>query len=218
MVFGLNGVQWVMSCWVLDLLTSWLGNLGWPRALVVWRVVPHCVMFVFGGRGTLDILRIVREIHFRVQIVVFPNIIWVSCGAGFFSLHSLEELIGICILDSMLVPLVYLGFFNKVFLLIQKKIPIWKSIPIISLGWEKFLLNTKDTTSTLSCKLQEQRKKITKNIDLKPRTNIELTSTNLTNSTDLSNNHNKINFNNQHHNQLILSTNKPPPKTKQKIN
>ena len=75
MVFGLNGVQWVMSCWVLDLLTSWLGNLGWPRALVVWRVVPHCVMFVFGERGMLDILRIVREIHFRVQIVVFPNII-----------------------------------------------------------------------------------------------------------------------------------------------
>jgi hypothetical protein len=28
MVFGLFGIQWVKSCSVLDLMSSWKGNLG----------------------------------------------------------------------------------------------------------------------------------------------------------------------------------------------
>ena len=45
MVFGLFGVQWVMPPTVLDLFSGWTGSLGRGRNLVVWRLVPHCVIW-----------------------------------------------------------------------------------------------------------------------------------------------------------------------------
>ena len=45
MVFALFGVQWVMPHTVLDLFTGWYGFPGQNRCAVVWRIVPHCVIW-----------------------------------------------------------------------------------------------------------------------------------------------------------------------------
>ena len=45
MVLGLFGVHWVMRCHVLDVWAGWQGCYGNHCNLVVWRMVPHCVMW-----------------------------------------------------------------------------------------------------------------------------------------------------------------------------
>jgi hypothetical protein len=45
MVFGLFGVHWVMPCHVLHLWDNWQVRCGNSRTMVVWRMVPHCVMW-----------------------------------------------------------------------------------------------------------------------------------------------------------------------------
>ena len=44
MMLGLFGVHWVMPCHVLDFWAGWQGHYGNHCNLVVWRMVPHCVM------------------------------------------------------------------------------------------------------------------------------------------------------------------------------
>jgi hypothetical protein len=45
MVLGLFGVHWVMPSHVLDVWAGWQGSYGSHCNLVVWRMVPHCVMW-----------------------------------------------------------------------------------------------------------------------------------------------------------------------------
>jgi hypothetical protein len=43
---------------VLELLTSWGDSLGCGQAKMIWRQVPLYVIWVFGVRGMLGILKI----------------------------------------------------------------------------------------------------------------------------------------------------------------
>jgi hypothetical protein len=45
MVFGLFGVYWVMPRTTLELLECWQGCFGNHRNFLIWRVVPHCLMW-----------------------------------------------------------------------------------------------------------------------------------------------------------------------------
>jgi hypothetical protein len=45
MVFSLFGIQWVMPRRVVDLLACWQGRLGQHRNCVIWRAIPHCLMW-----------------------------------------------------------------------------------------------------------------------------------------------------------------------------
>jgi hypothetical protein len=45
MVLGLFGVHWVMPCQVLDFWAGWQSRYGNHCNLVVWRMVPYCVMW-----------------------------------------------------------------------------------------------------------------------------------------------------------------------------
>jgi hypothetical protein len=45
LVFGLFGVQWVMPRSVLDLFSCWLGQLGRHDHALVWKMIPHCVLW-----------------------------------------------------------------------------------------------------------------------------------------------------------------------------
>ena len=44
MVFSLFGVHWVMPCHVVDLLASWSYECSRCKSLVIWSVIPHCIM------------------------------------------------------------------------------------------------------------------------------------------------------------------------------
>ena len=43
---SLFGVHWVMPCSVVELLASWSGKFNKFRSKVLWRMIPHCLMWV----------------------------------------------------------------------------------------------------------------------------------------------------------------------------
>ena len=45
LVFCVFGLHWVMPKRVKDLLASWQGSFGLHRNVVIWKMVPHCVMW-----------------------------------------------------------------------------------------------------------------------------------------------------------------------------
>ena len=45
LVFGLFGVDWVMPGKVLHLWAGWEIRFGDQRNMVVWWMIPHCVMW-----------------------------------------------------------------------------------------------------------------------------------------------------------------------------
>ena len=46
-VFGLFGVSWVISQTIVKLLACWLGWFGHHRNVIIWRIIPHCLMWCF---------------------------------------------------------------------------------------------------------------------------------------------------------------------------
>jgi hypothetical protein len=45
LVFGMFGVQWVMPQSVLELFCSWLGNRGRHESILIWKMIPHCLIW-----------------------------------------------------------------------------------------------------------------------------------------------------------------------------
>ena len=45
LVFAMFGVHWVMSRRVIDLLACWQGSLGQHPSSVIWKAIPHCLMW-----------------------------------------------------------------------------------------------------------------------------------------------------------------------------
>lgn len=43
-VFSLFGVHWVMRCAVVELLASWPGKFSKHRTVVIWSMIPHCLI------------------------------------------------------------------------------------------------------------------------------------------------------------------------------
>ena len=46
MVCSLFGVQWVMPCSVMELLACWSNKFNKLRSKELWRIIPHCLMWV----------------------------------------------------------------------------------------------------------------------------------------------------------------------------
>ena len=96
MVLGLFGVQWVMPCRVLDLWAGWQGRYGDHRNLVVWRMVPHCVMWCLwqerNGRHFEDQERSISAL----KLLFFQTLYEWVLNLGVFSINSMVELIDHC--------------------------------------------------------------------------------------------------------------------------
>ena len=45
LVLCLFGIHWVMPHKVIGLFESWQDMFGWHRNIVLWRVVPHCLLW-----------------------------------------------------------------------------------------------------------------------------------------------------------------------------
>ena len=45
MILALFGIHWVMPKRVLDLFHCWQGSLGRHQNFVVWKAIPHCLMW-----------------------------------------------------------------------------------------------------------------------------------------------------------------------------
>jgi hypothetical protein len=98
MVFGLFGVQWVMPRHVLQLWASWQGHFGDHRNMVVWRMVPRCVMWCIwrerNARHFEDCERSVLDL----KLLFFQTLYEWVVTLGLFSINSnsMVELIYHC--------------------------------------------------------------------------------------------------------------------------
>jgi hypothetical protein len=45
MIFALFGIHWVMPKRVIDLFNCWQGSLGRHQNFVIWKAIPHCLMW-----------------------------------------------------------------------------------------------------------------------------------------------------------------------------
>jgi hypothetical protein len=54
--FAWFGLCWVMASSVKEVFASWwLG--GHTRSIVIWKIVPLCMMWCIGGSAMIDVLR-----------------------------------------------------------------------------------------------------------------------------------------------------------------
>ena len=90
------GVQWVMPRTVLELFRGWMGKLGRCNSLLVWKMVPHCLVGCLwreqNARHFEDTECTIPELKLFFFHTLFD---WVV-GSGGFSIHSILELIDHC--------------------------------------------------------------------------------------------------------------------------
>ena len=96
LVFGLFGVDWVMPGKVLHLWADWEIRFGDQRNMVVWRMIPHCVMWCIwrerNARHFEDCERSVVDLKLPFFQTLYA---WVN-SLGVLSINSIMELIDHC--------------------------------------------------------------------------------------------------------------------------
>jgi hypothetical protein len=96
LVFGMFGVQWVMPHTVLDLFHGWLGKLGRHGPTLVWKMIPHCLIWClwreWNARYFEDSERSIPEL----KLFFFQTLLEWVVGSGVYSIHSIVELIDLC--------------------------------------------------------------------------------------------------------------------------
>ena len=45
MIFVLFGIHWVMPKQVIEVFCCWQGSMGRHQNLVIWKAIPHCLMW-----------------------------------------------------------------------------------------------------------------------------------------------------------------------------
>ena len=96
MVLGLFGVYWVMPCHVLDVWAGWQGCYGNHCNLVVWRMVPHCVMWFLWRERNVRHFEDCERFVSALKLLFFQTLYdWVF-AVGIFSINSKMDLIDHC--------------------------------------------------------------------------------------------------------------------------
>jgi hypothetical protein len=96
MVFGLFGVSWVMPCHVLHLWAGWQVSFGDTRNMVVWRMVPHCVMWCLWRERNARHFEDCERSIVDLKMLFFQTLYEWVFSLGLFSINSIMDLIDHC--------------------------------------------------------------------------------------------------------------------------
>jgi hypothetical protein len=96
LVFGLFGVQWVMPRSVLDLFSCWLGQLGHHDHALVWKMIPHCVLWCLWQERNARLFDDSERHLPELKLFFFHTLLDWVVGSGVVSIHSILELIDLC--------------------------------------------------------------------------------------------------------------------------
>ena len=93
MIFVLFGIHWVMPRRVIDLFDCWQGSLGRHQNLVLWRVIPHCLMWCLWRERNVRIFLGCELSVFELKLQFFRSLLdWMS-ASGLCSLSNLLDLL-----------------------------------------------------------------------------------------------------------------------------
>jgi hypothetical protein len=96
LVFGMFGVQWVMPQTVLDLFCSWLGNRRRHNSILIWKMIPHCLIWCLWKECNSCHFEDSARTTPEFKLFLFHTLLdWVA-ELGVFSFHSILELIDQC--------------------------------------------------------------------------------------------------------------------------
>ena len=96
MVFGLFGLDWVMPCQVLQLWAAWQICGADIRNMVIWRMVPHCVIWCLWRERNACLFEDCESSVVDIKLLFFQTLYaWVNV-VGVFSINSITELIDHC--------------------------------------------------------------------------------------------------------------------------
>ncbi len=96
MVFVLFDVNWVMPCHVFNLWACWQGHLGDQRKMVVWRMVPHCVMWCIWRERNAHHFEDCERSILELKLMFFQTLYEWVVTLGLFPINSMLELIDLC--------------------------------------------------------------------------------------------------------------------------
>jgi hypothetical protein len=96
MVFGLFGLDWVMPCQVLQLWAAWQVRGADHRNMVIWRMVPHCVIWCLWRERNARLFEDCESAMVDIKLLFFQTLYsWVN-SVGILSINSITELIDHC--------------------------------------------------------------------------------------------------------------------------
>ena len=95
-VFNLFGIHWVMPRTVCDLLMCWPGVLGKNMHAVIWRTIPHCLLWCVWREQNLRTFEGLEMAIPDIQLNFFRMLFdWIHV-LGVFSFSSFQDVIDLC--------------------------------------------------------------------------------------------------------------------------
>jgi len=90
------GIHWVMPCSVVELLACWSNKFNKLRSKVLWRMIPHCLMWViWRERNTCIFDGNERSIH-ALKLFFFQTLFDWENATGVFTFISLLDMLDFC--------------------------------------------------------------------------------------------------------------------------
>ena len=78
---------------VLDLFSCWMGSLGQNDYVLVWKMIPHCLIWCLWRERNAHLFEDAGHHIHELKLLSFHTLFdWVM-GSGISSIHSLLELI-----------------------------------------------------------------------------------------------------------------------------
>jgi hypothetical protein len=96
MIFVWFGISWVMPRRVLELFDCWQWSMGCHQKLVVWRVIPHCIMWCLWRERNVRTFEGCELNIVGLKLQFYRYLFdWLS-ATGLFSFSNLLDLIDYC--------------------------------------------------------------------------------------------------------------------------
>ena len=90
------GIHWVMPRSVVELLACWSNKFNKLRSKVLWRMIPHCLMWViWRERNTCIFDGNERSIH-ALKLFFFQTLFDWANATGVFTFISLLDMLDFC--------------------------------------------------------------------------------------------------------------------------
>ena len=99
-ILTLFGVHWVMPRKLQDLIACWHGPLGRLSYAVIWKAIPHCLMWSIWRERNLRTFE-GRELSLPELQSFFFRMHWMQV-TGLFSFSSFQDFIDSCSPNSLL--------------------------------------------------------------------------------------------------------------------
>jgi hypothetical protein len=90
------GVSWVMPCRVRMLVDCWQGGLGRQRNSLIWKAIPHCIMWCLWRERNLRSFEDLEMSHPTLKMLFFRTLIeWLN-ATGCYSFSSPQDFLNSC--------------------------------------------------------------------------------------------------------------------------